>query len=61
MRYRHFGNTGLCVFKLCLGAMTFGSRGFWKALGGLQQSEVGAPAREFFAQGQYFGKPPVKG
>ena len=38
MRYRTLGNTGLLVSEICLGTMTFGGRGFWSAIGGLDQS-----------------------
>ena len=54
MRYRLLGNTGLYVSELCLGAMTFGAQGFWKVMGGLQQSEVDTLVRESFAQGVNF-------
>lgn len=37
MNYRTLGNTGLLVSELCLGTMTFGDRGFWTAMGGLDQ------------------------
>jgi aryl-alcohol dehydrogenase-like predicted oxidoreductase len=37
MRYRTLGNTGLLVSEICLGTMTFGGRGFWSAIGGLDQ------------------------
>ena len=33
MKYNNLGNTGLLVSELCLGAMTFGGRGMWKAIG----------------------------
>ncbi len=33
MQYHNLGNTGLLVSELCLGAMTFGGRGMWKAIG----------------------------
>ena len=33
MRYRTLGRTGLAVSELCLGAMTFGGKGFWKVVG----------------------------
>ena len=38
MRYRTLGKTGLYVSEMCLGAMTFGGDGFWKAIGELDQS-----------------------
>lgn len=38
MRYKTLGNTGLSVSEICLGTMTFGGRGFWTAIGTLDQS-----------------------
>ncbi|SHO67275.1 Predicted oxidoreductase [Pseudoxanthobacter soli DSM 19599] len=38
MRYKTLGGTGLLVSELCLGTMTFGGRGFWTAIGTLDQS-----------------------
>ncbi|MEM6319361.1 MAG: aldo/keto reductase [Bacteroidota bacterium] len=40
MKYNNLGNTGLFVSELCLGAMTFGGQGMWKAIG--QQSQQDA-------------------
>jgi aryl-alcohol dehydrogenase-like predicted oxidoreductase len=40
MRYNLLGNTGLYVSELCLGAMTFGGAGFWKAIGELGAGEA---------------------
>lgn len=40
MKYKNFGNTGLLVSELCLGTMTFGGKGFWTAIGQLDQSMV---------------------
>jgi aryl-alcohol dehydrogenase-like predicted oxidoreductase len=40
MRYNLLGNTGLKVSELCLGAMTFGGRGMWTAIGTLPQEQV---------------------
>jgi aryl-alcohol dehydrogenase-like predicted oxidoreductase len=40
MKYNLLGNTGLKVSELCLGTMTFGGRGFWKAIGTLPQEQV---------------------
>jgi len=54
MRYRLLGNTGLYVSELCLGAMTFGAKGFWQVMGGLQQSDVDILVREAFDQGVNF-------
>lgn len=40
MRYHSLGKTGLFVSELCLGAMTFGGKGFWEAIGKLGHSEA---------------------
>lgn len=42
MRYKKLGGTGLLVSELCLGAMTFGSRGNGPKIGGLGQSDADA-------------------
>jgi aryl-alcohol dehydrogenase-like predicted oxidoreductase len=54
MHYRLLGNTGLYVSELCLGGMTFGAQGFWKVMGGLQQSEVDALVSVSFENGVNF-------
>ncbi len=38
MKYTVLGNTGLKVSELCLGTMTFGGKGIWTAIGGLEQA-----------------------
>src|SRR5437762_2700353 len=40
MRYNLLGNTGLYVSELCLGAMTFGGSGIYKAIGELGSQEA---------------------
>lgn len=40
MKYNLLGNTGVLVSELCLGAMTFGGKGYWEAIGRLPQEEV---------------------
>lgn len=40
MGYRTLGRTGLLVSELCLGTMTFGGDGFWKAIGEQPQDVV---------------------
>ena len=40
MKYNLLGNTGLKVSELCLGTMTFGGKGFWTAIGTLEQQAV---------------------
>lgn len=42
MRYTSLGNTGLLVSRLCLGTMTFGGKGFWTAIGTLDQGVADA-------------------
>lgn len=37
MKYRQLGRTGLLVSELCFGTMTFGGKGFWRAIGQLPQ------------------------
>jgi aryl-alcohol dehydrogenase-like predicted oxidoreductase len=38
MHYRQLGKSGVLVSELCLGAMSFGGRGYWEKIGGLEQS-----------------------
>ncbi|MCB1495544.1 MAG: aldo/keto reductase [Bauldia sp.] len=38
MRYNKLGGTGLLVSEICLGTMTFGGKGFWNAIGEVDQS-----------------------
>lgn len=43
MRYKQFGNTGLFVSEICLGAMTFGppgENGYWGSIASLGQKSV---------------------
>ncbi|RYE79326.1 MAG: aldo/keto reductase [Myxococcales bacterium] len=40
MRYRLFGRTGLYVSELCFGAMTFGGKGIYEAMGKTAQAEA---------------------
>ena len=42
MKYRLLANTGIYVSELCLGAMTFGGSGVFKAIGALGQEEADA-------------------
>ena len=42
MKYRLLANTGIYVSELCLGAMTFGGTGVFKAIGALGQEEADA-------------------
>ena len=38
MRYKMLGNTGYYVSEICLGTMTFGGKGFFKAVGQVDQA-----------------------
>ncbi len=40
MKYNFLGNTGLLVSELCFGTMTFGGKGYWEAIGKIQQQGV---------------------
>ena len=40
MKMRFLGNTGIKVSEICLGAMTFGGKGYWKAIGELGQKDA---------------------
>jgi aryl-alcohol dehydrogenase-like predicted oxidoreductase len=40
MKYNQLGKTGVLVSELCLGAMTFGGKGYWEAIGKLPENEV---------------------
>jgi aryl-alcohol dehydrogenase-like predicted oxidoreductase len=40
MKMRFLGNTGIKVSEICFGAMTFGGRGYWKAIGELEQKDA---------------------
>jgi len=42
MRYRMLGNTGFYVSEICLGTMTFGGKGFFKAVGQVDQKAATA-------------------
>ena len=40
MKYNQLGKTGVLISELCLGTMTFGGSGYWKAIGQLPEDEV---------------------
>jgi aryl-alcohol dehydrogenase-like predicted oxidoreductase len=40
MKYNPFGQTGMYVSRLCLGAMTFGGKGYWETIGHVGQEEA---------------------
>ena len=54
MKYNQLGNTGVLISELCLGAMTFGGKGYWEAIGRLQQDEVNQLVKTSIDQGINF-------
>jgi aryl-alcohol dehydrogenase-like predicted oxidoreductase len=40
MRFKQLGKTGVLLSELCFGTMTFGGKGYWKAIGQLPEDEV---------------------
>lgn len=54
MRYKTLGGTGLIVSEICLGTMTFGGKGFWTAIGQLDQSVADALVARALAAGVNF-------
>lgn len=54
MKYNQLGKTGVLVSELCLGAMTFGGKGYWQAIGQLPQNEVNQLIRISFENGINF-------
>ena len=54
MKYTKLGRTGLVVSKLCLGTMTFGGNGMWKAIGEQSQADADALVKTAFDAGINF-------
>lgn len=54
MKYNQLGNTGVLVSEICLGTMTFGGSGYWKAIGELQQDAVSEIVKTAFDNGVNF-------
>ena len=54
MRYKRLGRTGLYVSELCLGSMTFGSKGFWEVIGKLGVDAVVSQLRAALDAGVNF-------
>jgi aryl-alcohol dehydrogenase-like predicted oxidoreductase len=54
MKYRQLGKTGVIVSELCLGCMTFGGKGYWKAIGDLGQEDVNHIVKTSFDHGINF-------
>src|SRR6059058_1017525 len=54
MRYRTLGGSGILVSEICLGTMTFGGRGYWTAIGTLDQPVADRIVARALAQGVNF-------
>lgn len=54
MKYNLFGNTGVLVSKLCLGTMTLGGKGFWEAIGQVEQKNANELVKTAIEQGINF-------
>ncbi len=54
MNYNVLGKTGVLVSEMCLGTMTFGGLGYWKAVGSLQQQEANLLIKSALDQGINF-------
>lgn len=54
MKYNLLGKTGVLVSEMCLGTMTFGGVGYWKAVGNLQQQDVNTIVKSALDQGINF-------
>jgi len=54
MKYNQLGKTGVLVSELCLGTMTFGGKGYWKAIGEQSQEEVNSLTKTAIENGINF-------
>lgn len=54
MKYNQLGKTGVLVSEICLGAMTFGGKGYWEAIGKLPEDEVVTIIKTAFEKGVNF-------
>jgi aryl-alcohol dehydrogenase-like predicted oxidoreductase len=54
MKHRPLGRTGLYVSEICLGTMTFGGQGWWKAMGEVDQGSANALIERALAAGVNF-------
>ena len=54
MKYNILGNTGLFVSELCFGTMTFGAKGRFKAVGGVDQKGADALMKQVIESGVNF-------
>ncbi|MDT0643865.1 aldo/keto reductase [Zunongwangia sp. F363] len=54
MKYNLLGNTGLKVSELCLGTMTFGAKGRFKDIGGVEQKDADSLLQQALDEGVNF-------
>src|ERR1700692_4842667 len=54
MKHRPLGRTGLYVSEICMGTMTFGGQGWWKAMGEVDQGNANALVERALAGGVNF-------
>jgi aryl-alcohol dehydrogenase-like predicted oxidoreductase len=54
MKYRNLANTGVFVSELCFGAMTFGGKGWWSAIGQVPQADANELVKAAIEQGINF-------
>ena len=51
MKFKQLGKTGVLLSELCFGTMTFGGKGYWKAIGELPEDEVSRLVKTAIDQG----------
>jgi len=54
MKFKQLGKTGVLVSELCLGTMTFGGKGYWKAIGQMPEDAVTQLLKSAIDQGINF-------
>ena len=54
MKFIQLGKTGVLLSELCFGTMTFGGKGYWKAIGELPEDEVSRLVKTAIDQGINF-------
>src|SRR5664280_1062746 len=54
MKYKQLGKTGVLVSELCFGTMTFGGKGYWKAIGQQPEEEATQLVKTAFGMGINF-------
>lgn len=54
MKYNLLGNTGLKVSELCFGTMTFGAKGRFKDIGGVEQNDADILLKQALDKGVNF-------